>query len=62
MERHYDILEIMPDGAPMWSAAVEAHENAIVKLQELAKKTENEMRVMHIASNSIVAAMNDPRS
>ena len=36
MERHYDIFEIMPDGAPMWRAAVEGHENAIVKLQELA--------------------------
>jgi hypothetical protein len=62
MDRHYDIFEIMPDGAPLWRTAVEGHENAIIKLRELAEKTQNEMRVMHIASNSIVAAMNVPKS
>lgn len=62
MERHYDIFEIMPDGSPIWRTAVEGHQNAIAKLQELAKTTENEMRVMHLASNSIVAAINVPSS
>ncbi len=58
MERHYDIFEIMPDGSPLWIVAVEGHQNAISKLQELAEKTKNEVRVMHLQSNSLVAAMN----
>ena len=39
MERHYNIFEIMPDGSPLWIVAVEGHQNAISKLQELAEKT-----------------------
>jgi hypothetical protein len=62
MERHYDIFEIMPDGAPLWRTAVTGHESAILKLQELAAQTANEIRIMHIPSNSIVAAMNVPKS
>jgi hypothetical protein len=58
MERHYDIFEILPDGAPVWRTAVEGHERALLKLRELAAQTTNEIRVMHLASNSIVATMN----
>jgi hypothetical protein len=62
MERHYDIFEIMPDGAPLWRIAVEGHEAAIMKLKELAANSTNEIRVMHLASSSVVAAMNVPKS
>jgi len=62
MERHYDIFEILPDGAPLWRTAIEGHEAAIRKLQELAALSTNEIRVMHLASNSIVASMNVPKS
>ena len=62
MERHYDIFEIMPDGAPLWRTAVQGHEAAILKLKELAANSTNEIRVMHLASNSIVASMNVPKS
>lgn len=61
MERHYDIFEIMPDGAPIWRIAVEGHEAAILKLKQLAATTTNEIRVMHLASNSIAAALNVPK-
>jgi hypothetical protein len=61
MEREYDIFEIMPDGSPFWREVVNGHENAIRKLEELAKKTKNELRVMHVPTNAIIAVMNDSK-
>jgi hypothetical protein len=61
MDRQYDIFEILPDGAPLWKVAVAGHESAVAKLQELAAQTENEVRVMHIPTNSLIAAMNVPK-
>jgi hypothetical protein len=58
VERTYDIFEIVPDGQPRWICAVTGHEEAINRLKELAKTTTNEVRMMHIATNSIVAVMN----
>jgi hypothetical protein len=45
----------------MWRRVVHGHENAIRQLQELAKTTTNEVRVMHIASNAVIATMNNPK-
>lgn len=61
MERQYDLFEILPDGSPVWRATISGHENAILKLKELAAQTANEVRVMHLPSNSIIAAMNVPK-
>jgi hypothetical protein len=61
LERQYDLFEILPDHTPMWRGVVHGHENAIRQLQELAKTTTNEVRVMHIASNAVIATMNNPK-
>jgi hypothetical protein len=61
MNRTYDIFEIMPDGAPMWRATVPHHEDALHKLTELAALTQNEMRLMHLPSNTLIAAINTPK-
>ena len=61
MERDYDLFEVLPDGAVIWKETVSGHENAIQKLRELAKQTANEVRVMHILSNTFIASMNGPK-
>ena len=61
MERDYDLFEVMPNGDPIWRETVSGHENAIQRLRELAKQTSNEVRVMHIMSNTLIASMNAPK-
>ena len=60
MDRNYDLFEILPDGAPIWKCAVAGHENAVQQLRELARYTNNELRIMHLASNTIIAVLNAP--
>jgi hypothetical protein len=60
MNREYDLFEILPDGAPIWKELVSGHEEAIRKLQELAKQTTNEVRLMHVPTNTIIASLNTP--
>jgi hypothetical protein len=60
MTRDYDLFEILPDGAPIWKELVTGHEEALRKLQELAKRTTNEVRMMHVPTNTIIATLNAP--
>ena len=62
MERNYDIFEVLPDSQPMWRAAVARHENALRALKELAVKTTNEVRVMHLPTKAVIAVMNANKS
>jgi hypothetical protein len=62
VNRDYDIFEILPDGAPIWKELVSGHEEAIRKLQELGNQTKNEVRLMHVSSNTIIAAVNTPET
>ncbi len=59
MDRSYDIFEKI-DGQDMWRCAVEGHEAAILKLQELAKSSPNEFTVMHMPDLSVVARLKFP--
>ncbi len=60
MDRNYDLFEILPDGSPLWKCAVAGHENAVQQLRELAKHTDNEVRIMHLATNTLIAVLNAP--
>ncbi len=60
MDRNYDLFEILPDGSPIWKCAVAGHENAVQQLRELARHTSNELRIMHLSSNTIIAVFNAP--
>ena len=62
MERDYDLFEVLPDGAVIWKESVHGHENAIQRLVELSKRTANEVRVMHILSNTLIASLNGPKA
>ena len=58
MDREYDLFEVFPDGSLIWRESVTGHENAIRSLMELAELTPNEVRVMHILTNSLIAILN----
>jgi hypothetical protein len=62
MQRDYDLFEVLSDGALMWREMVRGHEDANQKLVELSKRTANEVRVMHVLTNSLIASMNRPKA
>jgi hypothetical protein len=62
VDRNYDIFEILSDGSPIWRGAVHGREDALLKLEEWAKQTKNEVRVMHVPTKSIIATINAPKS
>jgi hypothetical protein len=62
MDRDYDLFEVFPDGALIWRDSVTGHENAIRRLKELAGLTPNEVRMMHILTNSLIAVLNKHKS
>jgi hypothetical protein len=62
MERDYDLFEVLPDGGVIWKETVSGHENAIGRLKELAQRTSNEVRVMHVLSNTLIASVNGPKT
>jgi hypothetical protein len=60
VDRHYDLFEILPDGSPIWRCAIAGHENAVEQLRKLAQQTPNEVRIMHLSSNTVIAVLNVP--
>ena len=62
MERTYDIFERLPDDSMRWRASVVGHEPAIAKLKELAAKSGNEFRVMHLPTQAVIATINAPKA
>ncbi len=57
MDREYDLFEVFPDGALIWRCSEAGHEKAIQRLRELAELTENEFRVMHTLTNTLIASL-----
>jgi hypothetical protein len=58
MEREYDLFEQFPNWDVLWRMTVIGHENAIQKLRELAATTSNEVRVVHLPTQAVIAVMN----
>ena len=58
MERQYDLSEHFSDGDVLWRMTVTGHENAIQQLKKLAATTSNEVRVVHLPTQAIIAVMN----
>jgi hypothetical protein len=58
MQRSYDLFEIMPDGSPLWKGTILGYEAAIIALKKLSTETKNEVRAMHLATNSVVEMLN----
>jgi len=58
MERQYDLFEQFPNGDVLWRMTVTGHENAIQQLRDLAATTYNEVRVVHLPTQSVIAVLN----
>ncbi len=58
MLRTYDLFEVMPDGDLIWRAKIEGHESAVHELQQAARRSANEFRLMHIPSMTLIATIN----
>lgn len=58
MNRVYDAFEVLPDGSLIWKATIEAREDAVKKLKQVARDSPNEFRLMHIASKTVIATIN----
>ena len=58
MSRTYDLFEVMPDGDLIWRAKIEGHESAVHELQQAAKRSANEFRLMHLPSMTVIAVTN----
>ena len=59
MDQYYDIFEQAPDGTVLWRCAVTGREATLNVLKKLAAETTNELRAMHLATNSVLATVND---
>jgi hypothetical protein len=62
MDREYDLFEIFPDGSALWRNTIRGHEEAIKQLHEFSRKTTNEVRLVHLPTQTLIAAMNTPAS
>jgi hypothetical protein len=62
VDRNYDLFEILSDGSPVWRAAIHGRDDALIKLEQLAKQTRNEVRILHVPTKTVVAAMNTPKT
>ena len=60
MNREYDLFERLPDGLLVWRAVVSGLENARIRLQELAKLSNNEYFAIHTPTKEIVDRVNTP--
>ena len=58
MDRTYDVFERLSDGTMVWRATVVGHEVALRKLRELARLGDNEFRLMHLDTQTIIATIN----
>lgn len=58
MTREYDAFEVLPDGTLIWKETIVGHENAIAKLQQVAKNSPNEFRLMHVPTKTVIATIN----
>jgi len=57
MDPDYDLFEVFPDGALIWRDSVTGHENAIRRLRQLVELPDNEFRVVHLPTNTLIASM-----
>jgi hypothetical protein len=55
VDSSYDIFEILPDGSPLWKGVVVGRDAALKELDSLAENCENELRVIHLSTNTVLA-------
>ncbi|MFZ0584279.1 MAG: hypothetical protein WAN72_04770 [Candidatus Acidiferrales bacterium] len=60
MDSEYDLFEIFSDGSALWRNSIRGHEEAIKQLREFSTKTANEVRLVHLPTQTLIAALNTP--
>lgn len=60
MDREYDLFEIFSDGSALWRHTITGRDEAIKALQEFSAQTANEVRLMHLPTQTLIAAINTP--
>lgn len=58
MEETYDIFEALPDGSLEWRECIAGRDAAFARAGELASRSANEFRIMHLPTSSIVLVLN----
>jgi hypothetical protein len=58
VDRKDDLFEKVEDGSLIWRGAASGLEAAVVELKKLASETPNEVKVMYLATQAVVATMN----
>lgn len=58
MEETYDIFEASPDGSLEWRECIDGRDAAFARAGELASRSANEFRVMHLSTSSIALVLN----
>jgi hypothetical protein len=56
MDHIYHIFEILPDGSPLWKGGANEEEDALQKLNSLARVSTNEIRVVDLRREKVVAS------
>jgi hypothetical protein len=54
----FDLFEIFPDGAALWRHTITGKDEAIKRLRELSAQTANEVRLMHLPTQTLIASLN----
>lgn len=62
MDRTYDLFEKMEDGSLIWRGTVPGLDAAIAELKKLASETPNELHLMYLATQSVVAKVNGAKA
>jgi len=56
--RYYDVYERLPDGTLIWIAALLGRQRALAGLKEISAQTENEVFLMDLYDDKVIARKN----
>jgi hypothetical protein len=56
----FDLFEIFPDGSAIWRHTVTGRDEAFQRLREFSLQTANEVRLMHLPTNTVIATIHTP--
>jgi hypothetical protein len=62
MDSDYDVFEVHPDGSVTWRGTIYGRDAADQRLQELADTVSNELRLLHLPTQTVIATMNARKS
>ena len=55
MKNEYDLFEKFPDGSSLWRDSVSGFETTCLRLQELARRSENQFYSINLTTGKVLA-------